>query len=325
MNKLTVILLNIFVGLYCYAQNKNLDGIYLKAYGKPTDQALVFVHGGPGYNSWDFELTTAPQLAKLGFYVVVFDERGQGRSQPVDISAYNYKQYADDIKAIIDNLNLKKPVLLGHSHGGPISIQFEKFYPNIVDKIVLISGPVRFESSMHALINHCAEKYQQTGDQSKLNDIGWVDYTIYSDKSQTVEDLANTTAYAFQEHGLKCGIYSTKSPTQQAIELYKQERANPIQGVISGDKALLGFLKNENYIKFDLSTFVYQHQSRFCGIYGNEDGLFTPTELSVIQNLLRRADGTIPMKVISGASHALYVDQQQDFFKALKETCGLNY
>ncbi len=299
-----------------------IDGLYVNTFGDSKNQSLIFVHGGPGFHSWDFELTTAPALAKLGFYVVVFDERGQGRSQAVDLAAYNYKQYADDIKMLIDTLKLKRPVLLGHSHGGPISIQFEKYYPNVVEKVVLISAPIRFEPSMHALINHCAENYQQKGDLKNLSDIGWVDYALFSNKNLSTNDLADATGYAFH-HGLTCGIYATRNPTVEASSLRKLEEENHVQGVISGDKAVLGFLTNENYIKFDLSTFVYEHQERFCGIYGDEDGLFTPTELAVIRNLLQRPDGIAPMQVLNGASHALYVDQQGNFLEALQNTCGL--
>jgi proline iminopeptidase len=316
-----IFILGFLVTTQAFASTR-IEGLYVNTFGDSKNQALIFVHGGPGFNSWDYELTTGPVLAKLGFYIVTFDERGQGRSEPVDESAYNYKQYADDIKMLIDKMKLNKPVLLGHSHGGPISIQFETFYPNVVEKIVLISAPVRFESSMHALINHCSETYQQKGDLKNLSDIAWVDYTIFSDKSQSIDDLANATSYAFY-HGLGCGLYSAKSPTAEAVSLHKLTKENPVQGDLTGDKAVLGFLKNENYIKSDLSTFVYQHQDRFCGIYGDEDGLFTATELAVIRNLLQRSDGTSPMQVIRGASHSVYVDQQADFISALKDTCKL--
>jgi pimeloyl-ACP methyl ester carboxylesterase len=68
--------------------------------------------------SQDFEWSTAAALAADGFFVVVYDQRGQGRSKPAtDPKDYSYQKYADDIKILITQLNLKQPTLIGHSHG----------------------------------------------------------------------------------------------------------------------------------------------------------------------------------------------------------------
>ncbi len=83
------------------AQPQNL-GLYVKDYGRIGSTPILYVHGGPGFSSWDFELTTAPVLASLGYFVIVYDERGQGRSEPCNASEYNYRVYAEDIKAILD-------------------------------------------------------------------------------------------------------------------------------------------------------------------------------------------------------------------------------
>lgn len=68
-------------------------------------------------------MTNAELLSQQGFFVVVYDERGQG---PND---YTYKVYSDDIRMLIHKLHLRNPVLLGHSHGGPISLKFDQYYP----------------------------------------------------------------------------------------------------------------------------------------------------------------------------------------------------
>ena len=94
------------------------DALYVKTFGDSSKPVLIFVHGGPGFNSWDFE-KTGPKN-------------------------FNYAAYAIDLKKIIDNLNLKNPTLLGHSHGGPISINFDMQYPGIAKSIILVSGPINF-------------------------------------------------------------------------------------------------------------------------------------------------------------------------------------
>jgi len=115
-----------------FAASQKIDSLYVDAYGDKSNPAIIFVHGGPGYDSQDFEFSTAVPLSAQGYYVVVYDQRGQGRSDlaqaPTD---YSYKQYADDLKTIISQLGLTKPVLIGHSHGGPISLKFDQFYPGV--------------------------------------------------------------------------------------------------------------------------------------------------------------------------------------------------
>jgi proline iminopeptidase len=131
MQKLVLILVASALNCAHAKASQRIDGMYVGTFGDPSMQAVIFVHGGPGCNSWDFDLTTEPVLAKEGFYVVVYDERGLGRSEEVALSEFNYRQYANDLKKIIDQLSLKNPVLLGHSHGGPISMKFDEQFPGV--------------------------------------------------------------------------------------------------------------------------------------------------------------------------------------------------
>jgi proline iminopeptidase len=54
--------------------------IYSKAFGNKNNKPIIFIHGGPSGNAVQFEATTAPKLAERGFYVIVYDRRGEGRS-----------------------------------------------------------------------------------------------------------------------------------------------------------------------------------------------------------------------------------------------------
>lgn len=73
------------------AASQKLDGLYISTYGDKSNSAAIFIHGGPGYDSQDFEITTAELLASKGFYVVVYDQRGQGRSDLAkDYTDYTY-------------------------------------------------------------------------------------------------------------------------------------------------------------------------------------------------------------------------------------------
>ena len=94
---------------------KTHDGteIYYKDWG--TGQPVVFSHGWPlNADMWEYQMTF---LASRGYRVVAHDRRGFGRSsQPW--TGYDYDTFADDLAAVINHLDLKNIIIVGHSMGG---------------------------------------------------------------------------------------------------------------------------------------------------------------------------------------------------------------
>ena len=94
---------------------KEKDGadIYYKDWG--NGPAVVLSHGWPlNADSWDEQLVF---LADHGFRAIAHDRRGHGRSsQTWDGNEMN--TYADDLAALVDQLQLEKAVHVGHSTGG---------------------------------------------------------------------------------------------------------------------------------------------------------------------------------------------------------------
>ncbi|MDR7006189.1 alpha/beta fold hydrolase [Paraburkholderia strydomiana] len=72
--------------------------------------------------------------------VIVFDNRGIGRSEP-DASASTAKGMADDLDALIGTLKLRDVTVVGWSMGGAVAAQLALDYPANVQRIVLMSAP----------------------------------------------------------------------------------------------------------------------------------------------------------------------------------------
>lgn len=87
--------------------------IYYKDWGKGP--VVTFSHGWPlSSDAWDGQMLF---LAQNGFRVVAHDRRGHGRSSQA-WSGNDMNGYADDLAAIIEELDLKDVTLVGHSTGG---------------------------------------------------------------------------------------------------------------------------------------------------------------------------------------------------------------
>ncbi len=92
---------------------KDGTNIFYKDWG--TGQPVVFSHGWPlNADAWDDQTFF---VASNGYRAIAHDRRGHGRSsQPWD--GNDMDTYADDLAALIETLDLKNAVLVGHSTGG---------------------------------------------------------------------------------------------------------------------------------------------------------------------------------------------------------------
>lgn len=87
--------------------------IFYKDWG--TGQPVVFSHGWPlNADAWDDQMLL---VASNGFRAIAHDRRGHGRSsQPW--TGNDMDTYADDLAALIEALDLRDAILIGHSTGG---------------------------------------------------------------------------------------------------------------------------------------------------------------------------------------------------------------
>jgi non-heme chloroperoxidase len=92
---------------------KDGTSIYYKDWG--SGQPITFSHGWPlTADAWDAQMLF---LGQLGYRVIAHDRRGNGRSsQPWDGNDMDH--YADDLAELMNFLDLKNTIMVGHSTGG---------------------------------------------------------------------------------------------------------------------------------------------------------------------------------------------------------------
>ena len=110
---------------------KTPDGVNISAqeWGNPAGKEIVFIHGFmQSHLSWSKQLKD-PALAKQ-FRMISYDFRGRGGSDKImDPALYNsWEKFAEELNAVIQAANLKKPVLVGWSYGSRIASDYLKKY-----------------------------------------------------------------------------------------------------------------------------------------------------------------------------------------------------
>jgi non-heme chloroperoxidase len=118
--------------------------IYYKDWGQGP--VVTLSHGWPlSADAWDVQMFF---LAQSGFRVVAHDRRGHGRSsQP--FSGNDMDSYADDLAAVIEALDLRDVMLVGHSTGGGEVVRYIRRHgTKRVTKAVLIGAvpPIMLKS-----------------------------------------------------------------------------------------------------------------------------------------------------------------------------------
>ena len=97
---------------------------------------LLLVHGLAS-TSHIFDLM-APMLTD-DFRVVAYDQRGHGKSSKPS-SGYGFEAVAGDGAAVIGELHLVRPVVLGHSWGANVALELATRHPGLVSGLVLLDG-----------------------------------------------------------------------------------------------------------------------------------------------------------------------------------------
>ena len=111
--------------------------LYYELYGNPKGIPVVTLHGGPGSGfSERYKTYFNPKI----FNVLLFDQRGAGRSKPfAGLKANTTQKLADDINALMDFVGFEKAIFYGGSWGSTLALVFAIQNPKRVFHMVLRS------------------------------------------------------------------------------------------------------------------------------------------------------------------------------------------
>jgi proline iminopeptidase len=277
------------------------NNIYSKAFGKSKDKAIIFLHGGPSGNSTLFEYTTAKKLAKKGFYVIVYDRRGEGRS--IDsLATFTYQEYFNDLNNIYKTYDIRKANIIGHSFGGLVATLFSEKYPQKVESLILAAALFSQQETYDNILKSVNEIYINSNDTFKLK------------KIKDLKNLDNNSA----EYRKSCfelasenNYFKMPKPTKTSEKLRQDYDHNILDNNIRNQNAPILFYKNESLKNIETKSNLRKLKEQFkvYAIYGKEDRIFGESQFKEIRKIVGRNQFVL----IDNCSHYLFVDQQEIF------------
>ncbi|GGM15884.1 alpha/beta fold hydrolase [Deinococcus aerophilus] len=144
-----------------YFEHLNGADLYFEVAGEldSGEAPLVYLHGGPGYNSYSFRELFGEGWT--GRPVIYLDSRGSGRSGPLE----DTEQGADtldldtlvaDVEALRDFLGLERIVPLGHGFGGLVALEYARRHPAQTERVVVVGPWLHFPALALTLLREAS-------------------------------------------------------------------------------------------------------------------------------------------------------------------------
>ncbi len=123
-------------------EKQKLKMAYMDVSPKKANGETVILFHGKNFNGYYWK-NVISQLNAKGYRVIVPDQIGWGKSDRPNIH-YSFHLLAENNKKLLDELNIEKVYVLGHSMGGMLATRFSLMFPETVEKLIL-ENPIGLE------------------------------------------------------------------------------------------------------------------------------------------------------------------------------------
>lgn len=125
-----------YLSFKMYGQDVRMAYMDVPPAGQANGQTVVLLHGGNFFA--EYWKGTIEVLRNEGFRVLATDRIGYGRSSK-PIVPYTLHDMALHIKKLLDELNIERAAIVGHSMGGMVTSRFAFAYPEMTTHAVMVN------------------------------------------------------------------------------------------------------------------------------------------------------------------------------------------
>ena len=175
----------------------------------------------------------------------------------------------------------------------------------------VVHPPVSLQTTFKNILSKSKNIYLAKKDSVNLNFVSMLEKM----DTTTIE----YSSYCFG-HAMQNGFYTPKNPSAEAKIIYSKFKTDTLLTKYASKmtyKAPKGFWKNEKYTTIDLSDKLQVLQKKkiqLFGLYGKDDGLYSPKQVIDLQNLI----GISNLIYFDNCSHNVFIDQQLQFIEQIK-------
>ena len=190
-----------------------------------------------------------------------------------------------------------------------------ELHPGVVAGAVIVGNPIDYPRSIANIHARCEVRYQQRAQLGPLGDVKQLHARMFPNGVKPPYQFTTADAAATMKHATDCGLNLPQFPSLGATALYATLLASPQYDLATSIslEPLEGLHANERLLYSEYGAQFVKAAPKLFGIYGDEDGLESEADLQRISNLISPAH----FKLIQGASHNVFVDQQPQFLDAL--------
>ncbi len=251
-----------------------------------SDKSILLLHGFlSNLHTWDY---LAPHLAEFG-KIYAYDRIGFGLSErplpdvesgwtdfPGGISPYSSEAVISRIAAFMDTMDIDSTIIVGHSAGGNLALQFAQKYPQRVDSLILID-PAVYESGPPRWIINLLKK--GIGEKLAL---------------QGIQSLAKKNDSVFES-----AWYDASAVPEELKEAYRK----PLL-IENWDRALLEFTKSSSSLDSEtLIKNVSNLNIPICIIHGAQDSIIPIKQSIKLAKKLSHNSDEIGIGIIDQCGH----------------------
>lgn len=264
--------------------------LYWARYGLRGRPLIILLHGGPGAD----HRYLLPQMLHLAdrYDLLLYDQRGGGRSRATDNAPIGWRDHVADLAAICNEFEIRQPSILGYSWGGMLALLYsiaqldDASLPKPSRLLLMSPAPITsaYRAEFDTNLRAQGSRPAITEERARL----------------MASDLRAVDPDGYRQRTFELGVAGYFSDPANASQL------TPFRVVGRVQQSTW-----ESLGEFDLRPAMERLQLRSCIVYGSDDPIPAASF-----NDVSRALQTEPI-VLDRCGHVPYVEQPQKLWAAI--------